>query len=78
MSTSLDETSSLRKIVGSLTETFPKNPLVQGRVDSSLRASHSKVIRRYGTSESTLSKSESIRHNLVGTRDSHVDIDHFQ
>jgi hypothetical protein len=40
--------------------------------------SHSKVIRQYGTFVSTLSKSEGIRCNLEGTRDSHVAIDCFQ
>jgi hypothetical protein len=64
MSTSLDETSSLRKIVG--------DPLVQNLADLSLQASHSKVICRYGTFLPTLSKSEWIHHNLEGIRDSQL------
>jgi hypothetical protein len=44
----------------------------------SLRASHSKVICRYGTFLPTMSKSECIHCNLESARDSRVAIDRFQ
>jgi hypothetical protein len=78
MSTLLDKTSWLRKIVGSLPETLPEILLFETLPSYRFERAIPRMFVGIVNSCPTLSKSECIHYSFEGTRDSRVSIDRFQ